>query len=150
MNQQQITYLLEQQRNQQWDFFLQPLAQVFTQKLDQDDLHELMHSIGLEASKKMSIENVSTLDELEIVLNHFWQNIQWGVITLEETNSSLHITHYYPPIILTFDEKDYAWVIGFLEGFYQGIFQRLGAGAALKVTWIASENKNSLTFSLSS
>lgn len=150
VNQQQITYLLEQQRNQQWEFFLQPLAQVFTQKLNQQDLHELMHSIGLEASEKISIEGVSTLDELEIVLNHFWQNIQWGIITLEEANNALQITHYYPPLILTFDEKDYIWVTGFLEGVYQGVFQRLGAGSSLKVTWSAEKKENCLTFKFSS
>lgn len=148
MDQKQVMSLLEQQQSRQWGFFLQSLTRVLAQQLDSEDLHQLMHSIGVEAVKEICLDNISTLVELESQLNHFWTNVQWGSVTLEEGENVLHISHYYSPLVVMFDEEALKWVTGFLEGFYQAVFQHLGAGDGLKVRCITEENTACLHFLL--
>lgn len=148
MDQKQVMHLLEQQQSRQWGFFLQSLTRVLAQQLDSEDLHHLMHSIGLEAAKEIPLENIRTLADLESELNHFWAQVQWGSVSLEEGENVLRISHYYSPLVVMFDAEALKWVTGFLEGFYQAVFQHLGAGDGLKVRWVTEKNIACLHFLL--
>lgn len=148
MDQQQVINLLEQQKNQQWGFFLHALSQVLAQQLNETDLHSLMYSIGLEAAKEIPLEGVSTVQELEEALNQFWSQVQWGGVELKEIDNELQMIHSCSPLLAMFGEDAFVWVTGFLEGIYYAVFQRLGAGEELKVSWVAQENKTVLCFLL--
>lgn len=149
MSQPFISYLLKQQKNRQWDFFLQSFARVFSSQLSSEDLRDLMKKIGDEAAKELELEQVQTLIDLEQSLNLFWEQVQWGVCSLEEGENSLHIKHFYSPLLATFKDEDLVWVVGFLEGLYQHVFNRLGAGSELQVQWQQVEEEESLSFQLS-
>lgn len=150
MSQPFISYLLKQQQNRQWDFFLQSFVRVLSDQLSNDDLRDLMQRIGHEAATELQLDQVSTLDDLEKLLNTFWEQVQWGVVSLEEKEGALLIKHSYSPLVVTFKEEDLAWFVGFLEGLYQHVFNRLGAGSDLQVQRVQTDEKESLSFQLSS
>lgn len=150
MSQPFISYLLKQQQNRQWDFFLQSFARVFSSQLSNEDLRDLMQKIGHESAKELPLDQINTLEDLEKSLNLFWEHVRWGAVSLEEKEGALLIKHFYSPLVVTFKEEDLVWVVGFLEGLYQHVFHRLGAGSELQVQWAPTEEeKESLSFQLS-
>lgn len=150
MNQLHISCLLKQQKNRQWDFFLQSFARVFSNQLSSEDLRDLMRSIGEEAAKEITLDNAGTLSDLQTLINCFWEEKQWGCVHFEERDDYLLIQHFFSPLSITFNEEDLVWASGFLEGLYQHIFYRLGAASDLQVQSVDLEKEECLSFHLSS
>lgn len=130
-----LDYLRAQQVAPQWLGFLRALAMELAAQADESALRNLFHSIGakLAADAQAVIPEVNSLAELQQALNTYWEGIQWGWVEMTELQGFVEVTHYLAPLEQAFSESALTWSVGLLEGFYQTVFQALGADASLQL-----------------
>lgn len=128
-------YLRTQQVSLQWLPVLRSLAAELSENASQEGLRQLFFKVGGRFANDVEarFEDVQTLAELEDELNEFWTQLNWGWVNFTEANGLIEIAHQAAPLEEAFGEESIGWSVGLLEGFYQTVFQVLGAGESMKV-----------------
>lgn len=128
-------YFRGQQISLQWSPVLRALAAEMSSRSDPKDLRHLFFKIGVRFAKDTEglFREVQTIAQLEESLNDFWFRTNWGWVDLNEDDGSIYITHQAAPLAEAFGDDALEWVIGLLEGFYQSVFNVLGASDSLVV-----------------
>lgn len=128
-------YFREQQVSLQWLPFLRALASELSDQTDASSLRALFASVGQRFAQDAqdAFEDVRTLGALSGALNDYFARIHWGYTEITEVAGAVNIHHYAAPLAEAFGDEALPWTIGFLEGFYQTLFEMLGASATLQV-----------------
>jgi len=128
-------YFRGQQVSLQWSPVLRALAAEMSAHSDPKDLRRLFFKIGERFAKDTEglFRDVQTIAQLEESLNDFWFRTNWGWVDLNEADGSIFITHQAAPLAEAFGDDALEWGIGLLEGFYQSVFNVLGASDSLVV-----------------
>ena len=128
-------YFRGQQVSLQWSPVLRALAAEMSSRSDPKDLRRLFFKIGDRFAKDTEglFQDVQTISQLEESLNDFWFRTNWGWVDLHEADGSIYITHQAAPLAEAFGDDALEWAIGLLEGFYQNVFNVLGASDTLVV-----------------
>lgn len=128
-------YFRGQQVSLQWSPVLRALASEMSSQSDPKDLRRLFFKIGERFAKDTEglFREVQTISQLEESLNDFWFRTNWGWVDLSEVDGAIHITHQAAPLAEGFGDDSLGWVVGLLEGFYQSVFNVLGASDTLVV-----------------
>ena len=128
-------YFRGQQVSLQWSPVLRALAAEMSSRSDPKDLRRLFFKIGERFAKDTEglFQDVQTISQLEESLNDFWFRTNWGWVDLHEADGSIYITHQAAPLAEAFGDDALEWVTGLLEGFYQNVFNVLGASDTLVV-----------------
>lgn len=137
-------YFREQQVAPQWLLMLRALAQELGERADVADLRQLWAGVGNRAAQEVAarFDGINSLPELEQAFNAVWQEMNWGWVRFQEQGETVEIFHYCAPLVQAFGEEAVPWSIGVLEGFYQQIFSRLGADAAMQVQAVGYDGMN--------
>ena len=132
-------YFRGQQISLQWSPVLRALAAEMSSHSDSKDLRHLFFKIGKRFAKDTEglFQDAQTIAQLEESLNDFWFRTNWGWVDLNEVDGCIYITHQAAPLAEAFGDDALEWVIGLLEGFYQSVFNVLGASDALVVRSVA-------------
>jgi hypothetical protein len=77
--------------------------------------------------------SIETLDDLTARINSHWDRMHWGWVSLNELDDAIGIDHHACPLAEAFGDASLPWSVGLLEGFYQTVFEALGAGDTMKV-----------------
>lgn len=128
-------YFRGQQVSLQWLPVLRALAAEMASHPEPNDLRRLFFKIGERFAKDTEslFRDVQTIAQLEESLNDFWCRINWGWVDLNEADGSIFITHQAAPLAEAFGDDALEWCVGLLEGFYQNVFNVLGASDTLVV-----------------
>jgi hypothetical protein len=121
-------HLVQQQCAVQWRGFFQALAAEFAAALAPEDLRALMFRVGARFAAEHPLPACATLQELEQAMSAVWTRIDWGWVRLVQDVAQLDIHHSLSPVSAAFGPDHAPWSGGFLEGVYQGWFERAGAG----------------------
>lgn len=130
-------YFREQQVSLQWLPVLRALAAELEARESAETLRALFSAVGSQVAAE-AVERLSqpdTLAALEQGLNDFWSLMHWGWVRLQDQGHTIGLAHCACPLVEAFGADSAIWSCGFLEGFYQTIFTRLGAVAELHVRW---------------
>ncbi|MGQ0709793.1 MAG: cellulose biosynthesis protein BcsD [Rhodoferax sp.] len=133
-----LDYVRAQQVAPQWQDFLRALAGELCAQADDSALRTLFHSIGTRLAEGVQAiyQDIDTLANLQQVLNGYWGGMQWGWVEMTEQAGFVDITHCLAPLSQAFGEDALGWSTGVLEGFYQTVFQHLGADPALQLQYV--------------
>ena len=128
-------YFRGQQLSLQWSPVLRALAAEMSSHSDSKDLRYLFFKIGKRFAKDTEglFQGAQTIAQLEESLNDFWFRTNWGWVDLNEADGCIYITHQAAPLAEAFGDDALEWVVGLLEGFYQSVFDVLGASDTLVV-----------------
>ena len=128
-------YFKGQQLSLQWSSVLRALAAEMSSRSEPKDLRRFFFNVGERFAKDTEglFRDAQTIVQLEEALNDFWFRTNWGWVDLSEDNGSIYITHQAAPLAEAFGDDTLQWVVGLLEGFYQSVFNVLGASDSLKV-----------------
>lgn len=134
-------YLRTQQVSLQWLPVLRALAAELSASASEQGLRRLFFKVGERFAKDVETRfaEVQTLAELEDELNEFWTQLNWGWVNLAEDNGAIDIVHQAAPIEEAFGDEATSWSVGLLEGFYQTVFNVLGAGDSMSVNAVDEE-----------
>lgn len=142
-------YFRGQQVSLQWLPVLRAMAREMSVHMEARELRQLFFKIGERFAKDAEnfFQDVQTLTQLEENLNDFWARINWGWVDLKESNGAIDITHHAAPLAEAFGDEALSWSIGMLEGFYQAVFDGLGASDKMAVRSV-DESSNGLDLHL--
>ncbi len=128
-------YFRGQQVPPQWSPVLRALAAEIVYHFEQDDLRRLFFKVGERFAKdtELIFRDVQTIAQLEECLNDFWFRANWGWVDLCEADGAVLINHQAAPLSDAFGDDTLEWGVGLLEGFYQSVFNALGASEGLIV-----------------
>lgn len=128
-------YFRGQQVSLQWSPVLRALAAEMASHSETRDLRRLFFNIGERFAKDTEglFQGVQTISQLRDSLNDFWFRTNWGWIDLNEADEAIFITHHAAPLAEAFGDGTLEWGVGLLEGFYQSVFNVLGASDTLVV-----------------
>lgn len=128
-------YFRGQQVSLQWLPILRAMALEMSAHAEADELRHLFFNIGERFAKDTEdrFHGVQTLTQLEESLNDFWGRINWGWVDLREETGAIDITHHAAPLAEAFSDEALNWSTGLLEGFYQTVFNVLGASDTMVV-----------------
>lgn len=128
-------YFRGQQVSLQWLPVLRAMATELSAHTAAKDLRQLFFKIGERFAEDAGdrFQDAQTLVQLEENLNDLWAQINWGWVDLDEVNGCIDITHQAAPLAEAFGDEALVWSIGLLEGFYQNVFNVLGASDAMVV-----------------
>jgi hypothetical protein len=122
-------YAKAQRISLQWEAVLRAMAAEMSSVSDSADLRDFFFRIGerfaIEAGERF--KGVETLDELEEGLKDFWAEMTWGWVELHEKDGGIDLSHHCAPLTKAFGDESLSWSVGFLEGFYQTLFNEFGA-----------------------
>lgn len=137
-----LDYLRTQQVAPQWLGFLRALASELAAQADDEALRTLFNGVGakLAVDAQASMAEIDSLKDLQQALNAHWEDIQWGWVEMDEQEDFVEVTHYLAPLQEAFSEGALSWSVGVLEGFYQTVFQSLGADASLQLRHVPTPN----------
>lgn len=137
-----LDYLQAQQVAPQWLGFLRALAAELTAQADEVALRTLFRSIGakLAADAQTAMPEVDSLAGLQQALNAYWGGIHWGWVELSEQQGFVEVVHCLAPLEQAFSTGALGWSVGLLEGFYQTMFQALGADASLQLRHVPTSD----------
>jgi hypothetical protein len=123
-------YFRGQQVSLQWLPVLRAMASEMSSNIEVSQLRQLFFKIGVHFAKDAEdfFQNAKTLTQLEDGINDFWTRINWGWVNFTESDEAINITHHASPLAEAFGDDSFNWSIGLLEGFYQAVFDALGAG----------------------
>jgi hypothetical protein len=123
-------YFRGQQISLQWLPVLRAMALEMSANTEVQELRELFFKVGLRFAKDAEdyFQNAKTLAQLEDGINDFWARINWGWVNFKDSNDCIDILHQASPLAEAFGNDALNWSIGLLEGFYQAVFDGLGAG----------------------
>ncbi len=129
-------YFRSQQVSMQWMPVLRSLALELERNASAEDLRSLFFNTGKNLAEELSshCEDVTTLSQLQEIINDFWLQMNWGWVELSEANAVVEIVHHAAPLAEAFGESSLTWSAGLLEGFYESIFKILGASDEMHVT----------------
>lgn len=129
------TYFRQHQVSPQWLSVLRAMAQVLQDAEDPETLKALFFKIGEQMAHSIESQFVSieTLDDLAERINVHWSTLHWGWTSLKELDDAIGIEHHAAPLAEAFGDAALPWSVGLLEGFYQTVFEVLGAGDTMKV-----------------
>ncbi len=128
-----LAYYQDRQCAIQWREFLSALAAEFESQLGASELRELLRRIGDRFATNAPLDKCDTLDELQDAINATWTSIDWGWVSISETQGQLMIQHFAAPLRAAFGESSDAWAAGYLEGAYQRWFDALGIDPELRM-----------------
>ncbi len=133
-----LAYVRSQQVAPQWQDFLRALAAELTSQADEEALRTLFHSIGTRMAEgiQATYQEIDTLPALEQTLNEYWGGMQWGWVELGEHEGFVELTHFLAPLAQAFGDGSLGWSAALLEGFYQTVFQQLGAAPSLQLRYV--------------
>jgi hypothetical protein len=143
-----LAYYEEQQCSKQWRGFLGALADEFEDQLGEQKLRALMGRVGERFAIATTLPACETMDELNLVINDVWRELNWGWVVIEDDADHLVILHACAPLAGAFGREGLAWAPGFLEGVYQHWFSVLGIDPALRIREIPGSDDGVLTFRL--
>jgi Cellulose synthase subunit D len=123
---QTLDYLLERQISRQWRGMLTALATEFEAQIGPAELRQLMHRVGGRFAAAHPLPACVSTAELADALNHYWQQMDWGYVTLSDEPDCLRIVHYCAPL-QAFGDAALHWTPALLEGVYQTWLSALGA-----------------------
>jgi hypothetical protein len=128
-------YFRGQQVSLQWLPVLRAMASEMSANTEVGELKQLFFKIGGRFAKDAEdfFQNAKTLTQLEDGINDFWTRINWGWVNFKESDKAIDIDHQASPLAEAFGDEALSWSIGLLEGFYQAVFERLGAGDGMVV-----------------
>jgi hypothetical protein len=134
-------YFREQQMSLQWLPFSRAMANVLAEQTDPDSLRNLFSAIGQRFAEdsREAFEDINTLGTLCAALNDFLARINWGYVQINEVTGGVDIDHFAAPLAEAFGDEALTWSIGFLEGFYQALFGKLGASSSMRVRALDNE-----------
>ena len=129
------SYVRGQQISLQWLPVLRAMASEMSEQTSSQDLRNLFFRIGGRFGKDTEhlFEDVKSLSQLEESLNDFWSKINWGWVKLIEARGYIDITHQAAPLAEAFGDEALGWSVGLLEGFYQSVFNVLGASETMVI-----------------
>jgi hypothetical protein len=132
-------YVKNQQIPLQWGGILRAMSVEMSSASDGADLREFFFKIGerFASSIQARFQGVETLDELEVNLNSFWAEINWGWVDLREEEGCIDIVHQWSPLAQAFGNAELSWSVGLLEGFYQTLFNEFGASDDMVMTCLS-------------
>lgn len=125
-------YAARLQCQRQWRGFLHALGQEFADALPAQEIAVLMARIGTRFAMQHPLSPSDTLPGLQQALNALWDGLDWGMVELSQSATSMRITHHFSPLAAAFGATGAGWAAGFLQGAYQQWFDAAGAGG-LKV-----------------
>jgi hypothetical protein len=128
-------YFRGQQVSLQWLPVLRAMATELTANADPQSLRQLFFKMGQRFASDVEdrFQGAQTLTELEDELNEFWAQLNWGWVNFSEAAGFIELAHQASPLAEAFGEDALGWSVGLLEGFYQTVFNVLGAGEAMKI-----------------
>lgn len=130
-----LDYLRAQQVAPQWQGFLRALATELSSQADAPALRTLFHGIGarLATDARSALPEIDSLDGLQQALSTYWAGIQWGWVEMIEQQGFVEVIHHLAPLGQAFSDAALGWSVGLLEGFYQTMFEALGADTTLQL-----------------
>lgn len=133
------TYFRQHQVSRQWQFMLQALAQVLQGAEDTESLKALFFKVGERMAREIEgdFASVETLADLQDRINARWSEWHWGWVHFKELEDAIGIEHHAAPLAQAFGEAALPWTVGLLQGFYQTVFEVLGAGDAMRVETVS-------------
>jgi predicted hydrocarbon binding protein len=122
----------------QWSGILRAMAAEMSSVSDSSDLRDFFFRIGerFATDADEMLKNVETLDDLAEKLNSFWADRSWGWVELNEDDDGIDITHQCAPLANAFGDEELDWSVGFLEGFYQKLFNEFGASEDMAMSCV--------------
>lgn len=128
-------YFREQQVSLQWLPVLRAMALEMSANGEVSELRQLFFKIGVRFAKDAEdfYKDAKTLAQLEEGINDFWTRINWGWVNFKESDIAIDIDHQASPLAEAFGDEALNWSIGLFEGFYQAVFEGLGAGDVMVV-----------------
>ncbi len=128
-------YFKKQQGSLQWMAVLGAMSAELSSVSETEDLRDLFFRIGERFASGVDVDfdSVQSLTELEGLLNDFWAEHNWGWVSLVETQGYIDITHQCAPLAQAFGDDSLPWSVGLLAGFYQTMFNGLGASEGMSV-----------------
>lgn len=119
----------------QWLPVLRAMALEMSAHTEARELRQLFSKIGARFAIDAEdfFQNTKTLAQLEEGINDFWSRINWGWANFQESDDAIYITHQASPLAEAFGDDSLNWSVGLFEGFYQAVFDRLGAGDTMAV-----------------
>lgn len=128
-------YFRGQQVSLQWLPVLRAMAFEMSAHTEVRELRQLFFKIGVRFAKDAEdfFQNAKTLAQLEEGINDFWTRINWGWVNFKESEDAIYITHQASPLAEAFGDDALNWSVGLFEGFYQAVFDGLGAGDTMAV-----------------
>lgn len=142
-------YLSQQQCARQWRGFLRALSDEFGSALPSDELRDLMHRIGMKFAAQNPLPPCETLTLLQEEMTDFWDQIDWGWVSLAQDARCLNIDHHCAPLASAFGTDQGDWIHGFLQGVYQQWFDSAGAQRLRVSPAVAADAWGSVRFELS-
>jgi hypothetical protein len=136
-------YFRGQQVSLQWLPVLRAMALEMSAYTEVRELRQLFFKIGVRFAKDAEdfYRNAKTLAQLEESINDFWTRINWGWVNFKESDEAIDIDHQASPLAEAFGDEALNWSIGLLEGFYQAVFDGLGAGDAMVVLSVEESSR---------
>ena len=129
------TYFRQHQVPPQWLSVLRAMAVVLEDSIEPEALKGIFFKIGEQMAHSIEAKfaAIETLDDLATEINSHWDTLHWGWITLSELDDAIGIEHHAAPLAEAFGDAALPWSVGLLEGFYQTVFEVLGAGDTMRI-----------------
>jgi hypothetical protein len=131
-------YVITQQIPMQWSGILRAMSSEMSSVSDAPDLRDFFFRIGERFASDVSVkfQSIETLEDLEVGLNSFWSEINWGWVELAEEDGVIDIVHQCAPLAKAFGGAELSWSVGLLEGFYHTLFNEFGASDEMVMTCV--------------
>lgn len=113
---------VEQDRQVNWRVFLRSLVDEIDSMASLAERDDMLRGIGGRMAGLLPLPKVSTLSRLQIEVNDALASIGWGhaVLSVNETDRCLMITHHDLPRIGSAGQPPGRWLSALLEGLYEG------------------------------
>ena len=134
--------------NRQWRVFLTSFAHELFRNAQKDEACAFLHEIGCSMAELMILRQAQGLSELQSLMNAALDQIDWGLVTLEDAGQAILITHVAAPAIMAEDSNGlWAKCIGFvLEGLYTRWFVLQGSASHVRTSLVSASGSGEFQF----
>lgn len=134
-------YLAQGRCARQWKGFLSVLGTELSEQLSQDALRLLFYRMGTRFGSQNPVTPTDSVVEMQASMAAIWDAVDWGVVSLEEADAALVISHFCSPLVAAFGPSLQTRVPAFLEGVYQEWFTQLGSSEILRVKQVSDADE---------
>jgi hypothetical protein len=109
----------------QWRLFLRAFADEIDTLASPQERDDMLRNVGVRMARLAPIPAVPTFNMLQIEINDALAGLGWGraIITLNEEDRCLWITHYGAPRLGSAGDPPGTWLSAMLEGLYTSWFE---------------------------
>jgi hypothetical protein len=136
-----IDYRLRRQSSKKWRSLLSAMAKVLASQIDTNNIRASFKTIGLTFAGIVSLPSCKTIEETQNAICTIWEEMDWGIVLLEEHGDTLRIVHHRLDngrlLIDAFNGATESWAAAFMEGVYQKWLGDMSATTNLVVKQIS-------------